>query len=116
MVLVVEDEPAVADVTCRLVAEVGYRCQCVGTGHEAMALVEAGHALDLVILDIQLPDMLGTQVAASIRERRPGTPILFISAHPDHQVDPPRLVRSTFLPKPYSRAEIAGAVRRLLPP
>lgn len=116
MVLVVEDEPMVAGLTCRMVVDAGYRCEWVRTGREAMALVKTGAlAVDLVILDMVLPDMLGTKVADSIRERQPGMPILFTSAYLEHQGDPPTLAGSAFLPKPYSAQEKAVALHRLLP-
>jgi CheY-like chemotaxis protein len=116
LVLVVEDEPSVADVTCRMVVAAGYRCECVGTGRQATALVEAGVlVVDLVVMDIMLPDMPGTQVAETIRVWRPGMPILFTSAYPEHQSDPPTLACALFLPKPYTREELADALHRLLP-
>ena len=91
LVLVVEDEPAVADVTCWMVIAAGYQCEWVGTGREAMAWLDGGaFAVDVVVLDIVLPHMLGTQVAESIRQRQPGTRILFTSAYLDHQEEPPQ--------------------------
>ena len=114
LVLVVEDEPLVADVTCRMVEAAGYRCERVGTGREATALLDTeALAVDLVILDIVLPDMLGTQVAEFIRQRQPGTRILFTSAYLDHQEEPPQILGSGFLPKPYSGEELAAALQRL---
>jgi two-component system, cell cycle sensor histidine kinase and response regulator CckA len=114
LVLVVEDESAVAEVTCRMVAAAGYRCECVGTGRQAVAVVDCGAmTVDLVVLDLMLPDGLGTHVAERILERQPGTPILFTSAYPEHQSNPPTLERSDFLPKPYSAQELAHALNEL---
>jgi two-component system phosphate regulon response regulator PhoB len=64
LVLVVQDEAAVAEVTCRMVEASGYRTDCASTGKQAIALLEEGTIRpDLAILDVHLPDMKGTEVA-----------------------------------------------------
>ena len=116
MVLVVEDEPMVAELTCRMVAVLGYRTECAGTGRQALALLDGGAVRpDLLIVDVVLPDMSGVQVAEAAHERQPGTPVLFTSAYPDHQSQPPKLDGSVFLPKPYGQEELAAAITQLIP-
>jgi DNA-binding response OmpR family regulator len=68
----------------------------------------------LLIVDIVLPDMSGVKVAEAAHERHPGTPVLFTSAYPDHQSQPPELDSSVFLPKPYGQDELAAAVAQLI--
>jgi two-component system cell cycle sensor histidine kinase/response regulator CckA len=116
LVLVVEDEAMVAEITCRMLEDSGYRSECAATGQEAIALLEDGTIRpDLVILDVHLPDMRGTRVAQVVHERQPGTPILFTSAYVHYRLTPPQLGDSTFLAKPYSRDELAAVLHRLLP-
>ena len=115
-VLVVEDELAVADITCRMVRDAGYLCEWVRTGKEAIALVESGSLYaDLFIIDIVLPDITGIEVARHLSQRCPGAPVIFISAYPEYRLEPPVVEHGRFLPKPYSGAELAQVLHEFLP-
>jgi CheY-like chemotaxis protein len=116
LVLVVEDEPAVADITCRMVRDAGYPCEWVRHGKEAIARVESGSPPpDMFILDIVLPDMSGIEVARHLAKRRPAAPVLFISAYPEYGLEPPAVELGRFLPKPFTAPDLAGMLHELLP-
>ena len=116
LILVVEDEPMVAELTCRLLELAGYRCRSVGTGDEAMPLVESGaFPADMFIIDLTLPDISGIQVARRVSRHRPSAPVLFTSAYPEYRMTPPEVELGSFLPKPYSLAELVEVVREHLP-
>jgi DNA-binding response OmpR family regulator len=115
LVLVVEDEPTVAEITCRMVERAGYRCECTNSGRRALALAET-LSIDLFIIDVVLPDYSGLDLGRWISERSPGTPVLFVSGYPEYRQAPPELQGAAFLPKPYSGYELAATLRRLLPP
>jgi two-component system cell cycle sensor histidine kinase/response regulator CckA len=117
LVLVVEDEPAVANVTCRMLEALGYDCTSASSGKTAAALLESDDvSVDLAIIDVVLPDMLGTDLAKSVRERSPRVPLIFTSAYPSYRTDPPRVSGALFVAKPYLREELGSAIARLLPP
>jgi len=84
-VLVVDDHPVVHDGVALLVERTrsvtmaGY----ARSGREAIDL--AGQLKpDVVLLDLRLPDMLGSEAVRAIRRRAPGAAVLIFTAHPDH--------------------------------
>jgi DNA-binding response OmpR family regulator len=79
-ILLIEDEPAVRLAIAKTLEARHYEVETCTTGGEAMRAL-AGHAFDLAILDINLPDATGWDVARYIRQRL-GTalPIIVISA------------------------------------
>lgn len=85
-VLVVEDNPDVAWGMERLLQEFGHDVRCAATGNDALA--QAGdYRPEIVFLDIGLPDMSGTDVAARLRERLGGAPrIVALSGFGDDAV------------------------------
>jgi DNA-binding NarL/FixJ family response regulator len=78
-VLVVDDHPSFRRCTRRLLTEEGF--EVVGEAEDgASAVALAGElAPDLVLLDIQLPDVDGFEVASRLLEREPGLPIVLVS-------------------------------------
>ncbi len=65
-ILVVEDEPPILKATCRLLEDAGYQTLGVRTGTEALEMARQ-HRPDLILLDVNLPDMLGLEVCQQIR-------------------------------------------------
>jgi two-component system sensor kinase len=83
-ILLAEDVVVNQQVACRLLELRGHRVTVVDNGREAVAVLEAGR-FDLVLMDVQMPEMDGIEAAAAIRarERLTGTrvPILAMTAH-----------------------------------
>ena len=80
-VLVVEDDPTVAEVVARYLRRDGHEVTVVGDGRLALARA-AGIAYDLVVLDIMLPGLDGLSVCRRLRERG-DIPIIILSARGD---------------------------------
>lgn len=110
-ILVVEDDPSIADNLEDLLSAAGY---AVRVAHEGWsALFEASVAVpDLVILDLSLPDMPGEQVLKSIRERA-SLPVIVLTAQdaPARHFGALYEGASAFLSKPYRDAELLSCVR-----
>lgn len=116
MVLLVEDDAAVAEITGRMLEDAGYRFECTRTGREALAIVKDMQiAVNLLIIDLTLPDKPGIEVAWLARQSRPSLPIVFTSGYPRHREVPPGFEGASFLAKPYSLDELVTEVQRLLP-
>ncbi|NJM37246.1 MAG: two-component system response regulator CreB [Akkermansiaceae bacterium] len=113
-ILLVEDEPAIADI---LVYALGTECFVVThalTGEEALAAAER-ETFDFAILDIGLPDMTGLDVCRRLREKS-SIPVLFLTAR-DGEVDRIlglELGGDDYVTKPFSPREIVARVRAIL--
>lgn len=113
-VLVVDDEARIREVVQYALEREGYRVTCVGDGPAALEAV-AVTAVDLVVLDVMLPEMDGLSVCRSIR-RQGHTPILFLSARSDEldRVLGLELGGDDYLTKPFSPRELVARVRAIL--
>jgi two-component system catabolic regulation response regulator CreB len=113
-VLIVEDEPAIADTIQYALETEGFAPVVAPTGQEALALIEAD-AIDLIILDIGLPDINGFELCKQIRQCR-SLPIIFLTAR-NEEVD--RVVGleiggDDYVVKPFSPRELTARVKAVL--
>ncbi|MDE1167986.1 MAG: response regulator [Pseudomonas sp.] len=83
-VLIVEDDPAVRELVCAVLGELGYRYLEAADANSAMTLLESSQRIDLMISDVGLPGMNGRQLAEMGRHRRPGLKVLFITGYAEH--------------------------------
>jgi two-component system, cell cycle sensor histidine kinase and response regulator CckA len=116
-ILIVEDEPAVRSMTCRALQEQGYQVMEASDGHEALRLVEqADGALDLIITDVIIPGIDGTELARRASLVRPGLPILFMSGYTDDDIVRRGLLDGDqdFLQKPFTPDALIRRVAELL--
>src|SRR5207247_8654292 len=82
IILVVEDSPEVRDVLIEILEEENLTVSSAPNGADALAMVEL-QAIDLIILDLVLPDSSGVALIPQIRSRRSTTAILALSASID---------------------------------
>ncbi len=79
-ILVVDDEPAVLDVTARILQQNGYSTLQAATYEQALSLA-AAHDLHLLLTDSVMPRMSGQTLAERITETRPGLPVVYMSGY-----------------------------------
>jgi len=116
-VLVVDDEAAVRMLVGEVVAEIGSTAIEAADGPQAMAILDGGAAIDLLITDIGLPGaMNGRQIADAARATRPGLKVLFITGYAEHSVlGPGRLPPNTaLLTKPFTIDALGARIRELI--
>jgi DNA-binding NtrC family response regulator len=112
VVLVVDAEPVVCRLTARILTDAGFRVVEAHCGSEAVALLSTlNGTVQLVVSDIAMPGMTGVQLAATIAERWPATPILLISG----QGGPTTGYSGMFLPKPFTPDGLLDTVGELVP-
>jgi two-component system OmpR family response regulator len=110
-ILVVDDEARIREVLLYALEKEGFQVTAVPDGPAAIAAVEAG-SVDLVVLDVMLPELDGLEVCRRIRAKH-RVPILFLSARGE-EVD--RIVGlelggDDYLTKPFSPRELIARVR-----
>jgi len=81
VVLVVEDEPQVRQITIESLKELGYHVLAAGSGAEALALLESGARVDLLFTDVVMPGMSGRELAERVAVLRPGLRVLFATGY-----------------------------------
>jgi two-component system, OmpR family, response regulator RegX3 len=113
-VLVVEDEESFSDALSYLLRREGYDVAVATSGPEAIALFERSGA-DLVLLDLMLPGLSGTEVCRAIRQRSV-VPIIIVTAR-DAEVDKVvglELGADDYVTKPFSSRELVARIRAVL--
>ncbi|MCG5219688.1 response regulator transcription factor [Streptosporangium sp. KLBMP 9127] len=113
-ILVVDDDPTVAEVVARYLERDGHVVECVGDGAEALRRA-LNNPPDLLVLDLMLPKMDGLQVCRRLRERWP-VPVIMLTALGD-EMD--RVVgletgADDYVTKPFSPRELALRVQSVL--
>ena len=86
-ILVVEDEPAVRQLTARILRRGGYAVIEAASGTEALALA-ADHHFNMLLTDLVMPQVSGPELAERIRQMHPGVPVLFMSGYSQDVLGP----------------------------
>lgn len=109
--LIADDEDAIRDFCSLALGRLGFEVVLARSVGEARATIAAqGDALDLVVIDLVLPDGSGKDIHDALVESTSEAAVLLSSGYDAHEVLP--LLGSTcaFLPKPYTLAELAEGV------
>ncbi|MEV4422709.1 response regulator transcription factor [Patulibacter sp. NPDC049589] len=114
-VLVVDDEPNIADVVSMALRYQGYDVATAVSGGDALLQVEEFRP-EIMVLDVMLPDMTGFDVAAKLGAQRGAVPIVFLTAR-DATEDKLRGLTSggdDYMTKPFSLEELVARIRVIL--
>jgi two-component system, OmpR family, response regulator RegX3 len=114
-ILVVDDDPGIQDVVRFALAGEGFEVDAVADGKSALERT-ATDEYDVVVLDVMLPDVPGTEVCRRLRADGSAVPILMLTAR-DAEVDRVlglELGADDYIAKPFSRAELVSRVRAIL--
>jgi len=113
-ILIVEDEPDIADVIAIHLSDLGYRTEIASSGADALDRVERD-GFSLVVLDIMLPEMDGFEVCKRIRARDRRIPILVLSARTEEvdRILGLELGADAYMTKPFSIRELGARVKSI---
>ncbi len=114
-VLVVDDDPGIVDVVSYALEADGFEVDSVESGEEALRAADEGD-YDLVVLDLMLPGISGTEVCRRLRENEQTVPIVMLTAK-DAEVDRVlglELGADDYVTKPFSTAELVSRLRAIL--
>ncbi|MFN7086231.1 MAG: response regulator [Burkholderiales bacterium] len=114
-ILIVEDDPVLADGLTRSLRHADYAVDCIGDGAEADHILSA-QSYDLVILDLGLPKIDGFEVLRRLRRRGIKTPVLVLTAHDALQdrVKGLDLGADDYMTKPFDLPELEARARALI--
>jgi two-component system, cell cycle sensor histidine kinase and response regulator CckA len=113
-ILLVENERAIRDFLARCLAAEGYDVRAAANGQEALHLCGPRSHIDLIVTDVNLPDVNGPDVVRHIREQMPDVRVMFMTGGPDTVRSLEKGGGFPVLAKPFSTAELVSAVRRAL--
>lgn len=113
-ILIVEDDPDINNLLCRIVTGAGYDCRPAFSGSEA-ALLSEKYSYDLILLDLMLPGLTGEELIARLRQGKT-MPIIVLSAKAglEDRVNVLKLGADDFIPKPFDNAEVLARIEAQL--
>jgi signal transduction histidine kinase len=115
-VLIVDDDPLVAAGAAAMLEDLGHTVVHASSGREALALIQAGCEVDLVLSDHAMPEMTGAELARRLRQLRPDLRLVLATGYADlpanvtAELDLPRLA------KPFDQDELSRAVAEYAAP
>jgi two-component system, cell cycle sensor histidine kinase and response regulator CckA len=116
-VLLVEDESAVREATKRMLKKYGFTVLEAKHGEDALLVWDkAGATVDLVLTDVVMPAMGGAELVQTLRQRRPGVRVVFMSGYTQGTLELSSMdgAATKFLPKPFTSEQLIGTVGELI--
>ncbi len=112
VILVVDDDPLISASTTDMLEDLGHTVIETHSGRQALEVLSSGAAVDLLLTDYAMPEMMGLELAREAMTMRPGLPVLLATGYaelpPDTALNLPRLA------KPYLQDQLAAQLAALL--
>jgi CheY-like chemotaxis protein len=116
-ILLVDDLEDVRALTRRILEKHGYRVLAAASGAEALVLAaQRGRTIDLLVTDVVMPGMGGSELSAELGQRYPAMRVLYLSGYPDEAILHLGLLEPgvAFLQKPFTPDGLARKVTEVL--
>ena len=115
-ILVVDDEEAIREIVCAILAAAGYSWKQANSGMEALAVLDSGEVFELMLSDLMMADLDGIGLLERTKERFPDMPVVMVTAVHDISVALAAIRNGAYdyLLKPFEREQLLNAVGRAL--
>jgi putative nucleotidyltransferase with HDIG domain len=115
-ILVVDDEEAIREIVCAILAAAGYAWKQASSGMEALALLNSGEVFELMLSDLMMADLDGIGLLERTKEKFPDMPVVMVTAVHDISVALAAIRNGAYdyLLKPFEREQLLNAVGRAL--
>ncbi len=113
LILLVDDDGAVREITAKMLQDLGYDVVEAGSGGAALDLITREPRIALSLLDYAMPGMSGAEVAQEVHKRRPGLPVVFITGYADLTALK-EVGEDYIIQKPFREADLAEKVGRTM--
>ena len=117
IILVVDDEFTILSLTQMILAEAGYGALVAASGKEALRLFEVWPdiKIDLMLVDIIMPDMNGPELVDHVWKTRPELPVLYFSGYAGKEFIQPEIASKVpYLEKPFTSQQLTTRIREIL--
>ncbi|MCF6228883.1 MAG: response regulator, partial [Planctomycetes bacterium] len=114
--LLIEDDDTVRNILLQVAESGGYDVIEANSGEQALEILNQVNGLDILVTDIVMPGISGSEVAAEARRRFPQIPVLYVSGYPRTELDPNEFERehTAFLQKPFSHKAMLEVMDKLI--
>ena len=115
-VLLVEDEPAIRDVTSRILARNGYQVITAANGRQAIEAASGHDEIDVLLTNVVMPEMQGKEAAERIQALRPGVKVLFMSGYAQRLLDTQGVAAAdvNLIEKPFTEQSLLAKLRQVI--
>ena len=115
-ILVVDDEDAIREIVCSMLAAANYKTRQASSGLKALALLDAGEEFELMLSDLMMADLDGIGLLERTKEGYPDMPVVMVTAVHDISVALAAIRNGAYdyLLKPFEREQLLATVRRAL--
>jgi two-component system cell cycle sensor histidine kinase/response regulator CckA len=115
-VLVVEDAEALRELARRLLQREGYTVLVAANGDEALRLFERNEAIDLLLTDVVMPGISGSELTRRLVEQRPALKVIYMSGYTEDAIVQHGVLKPgiAFLHKPFTSETLGRKVRDVL--